>query len=188
MKSEHHYKIAFAVGLTVLVIMWWNGTIPSIVEQPIEVQLSGFEKIALLILIGFEAIPTILKQIWSVGAFTTLILSNGFSPIILGILLATGQLMGQMGLYIVGMFSKKINGESIGKIADKNHFLHKHHWLLYPAIPFMPLVGEGIMLASGHQRINPLKIIPFLFVSNLADNYKHIYQTVINLEVSEALG
>ncbi len=182
-------RIVIIAGL-VLVLFWWlsDTEFLQFVDSPIEISITGFEAFALAILILFEMIPTVLKQVWSVGAISTQLILTGFSPIILGVLLAVGQLIGQMILYGIGMFAKHLSGESVAKLADKNHFLHKHHFLIYLGVPFIPVLGEGIMLASGHQRINPMKIIPFLFISNLADNYKHIYQTVINLEIGEALA
>jgi hypothetical protein len=55
-------------------------------------------------------------------------------------------------------------------------------------VPFTGVLGDAMMLYSGHQRINPIKIIPFLFVANLAENYKWIYTQMFNLQLSDSFS
>jgi len=112
----------------------------------------------------------------------------GFSPILLGIILGIGQLAGQMILYGVGMFIRHVRKGSIGNLAGHNHFFHQHHFLIYLAVPFAGVMGDAVMLYSGHERINPIKMIPFLLVSNILDNYKWIYTQMFNLQLSDTFS
>jgi len=187
MLEKLHYRIVILGALIGAVYLWFNGielfSLNS--SQPIEIELTGFEQFALLLSILGEMIPSVAKQFISFGAIGIKLLMQGFSPIILGVILASAQTVGQMILYVIGMFVKQIHKGSIGDLASKNHFLHQHHFLIYLAVPFASVLGDFVMLTSGHQRINPLKIIPFLFVSNLADNFKWIFTSVAQLEVAD---
>ena len=136
----------------------------------------------------YEMIPSVAKQFYSASIITDKLLIQGFSPIILGFILAVGQLIGQMLLYVVGMLIKHVHKGNFGNMASSNHFFHQHHFLIYLAVPFIGVLGDAGMVYSGHQRINPIKIIPFLFVANLADNLKWIYTQMFNLELSESVS
>lgn len=145
-----------------------------------------FTRFALAVTFLYDAMPTIAQQ-FSISAITVQLLILGFSPILLAIISALGLLTGQMILYGVGMFVKKVHKGSIGNIAGKHHIFMKYHFLIYLMIPFVGIVGDFGMLYSGHQRISPLRIIPFLFVADLASTARWIIPTMAELEIGEAL-
>jgi membrane protein DedA with SNARE-associated domain len=86
------------------------------------------------------------------------------------------------------MLVRKVHKGSIGNIAGKNHFLHKYHFLVYLIIPFLGIIGDLAMIYSGHQRINPIKIIPFLIIGDFISSARWIYPAVAQLEISKLFG
>ena len=192
--TKNHHRLFLIAGLAVLVLLWLNNTTLFNINEnnPIELDFGisewdDFVVFAIVLSLFGEMIPSVAKQFISFGAVGIKLLIQGFSPLLFGFILALGQTVGQMLLYIVGMFVKQVRKGSIGDLASKNHYLHEHGFLIYLAVPFASLLGDAVMLYSGHERINPLKIIPFLFVANLLDNMKWIYTSVIQLEVSDIL-
>ena len=159
-------------------------------DEPMELNLEipddNFTRFALAVTFAYDALPTIVQQ-FSISAITVQLLMTGFSPIILAVISALGLLTGQMILYLVGIFIRKVHKGSFGDIAGNNHFLHKYHFLIYFAVPFVGILGDGAMLYSGHQRINPIRIIPFLFIADLASTARWIIPTVAELEIADAI-
>jgi membrane protein YqaA with SNARE-associated domain len=159
-------------------------------EMPPDINLeipdNDFTKFALAVTFAYDMLPTVAQQ-FSISAVTVQLLLTGFSPLLLAIISAVGLLTGQMILYVVGMFVRKIHKGSFGDIAGHHHFLHKYHFLIYFMIPFVGILGDGAMLYSGHQRISPLKIIPFLFIADLASTARWIIPTVAELELGDSL-
>ena len=155
-------------------------------ELNLDIPDDNFTKFALAVTVGYDMLPTIAQQ-FSISAITVQLLMTGFSPIILAVISATGLLAGQMILYVVGMFIRKVHKGSFGDIAGNHHFLHKYNFLIYFAVPFVGILGDGAMLFSGHQRINPLKIIPFLFLADLASTARWIIPTMAELEIADAI-
>ena len=159
-------------------------------DEPTELNLDipddNFTRFALAVTVGYDMLPTIAQQ-FSISAITVQLLMTGFSPIILAVISATGLLAGQMILYVVGMFIRKVNKGSFGNIAGNHHFLHKYHFLIYFAVPFVGILGDGAMVYSGHQRINPIRIIPFLFLADLASTARWIIPTMAELEIADAI-
>ena len=144
----------------------------------------NFIQFALAVQFGYDMLPTLAQQ-FTISAITVQLLMTGFSPLIIAVLSAVGLLLGQMILYVVGMFVRKVHKGSFGDIAGHNHFLHKYHFLVYFSIPFVGILGDAGMVYSGHQRINPLKIIPFLFVADLASTARWLLPTLAELEITE---
>ena len=197
MNSKPKKEIIVALAILVSVVVFINfsyGYEPfsatSFIENQSELNLDipddNFTKFALAVTIGYDMLPTIAQQ-FSISAITVQLLMSGFSPIILAVLSAIGLLAGQMILYLVGMFIRKVHKGSFGDIAGNHHFLHKYHFLIYFAVPFVGILGDGAMLYSGHQRINPIRIIPFLFLADLASTVRWIIPTMGELEISNAL-
>ena len=159
-------------------------------DEPMELNLEipddNFTRFALAVTFAYDMLPTIAQQ-FSISAITVQLLMTGFSPIILAVISAIGLLAGQMILYLVGMFVKKVHKGSFGNIAGHNHFLHKYHFLIYFSIPFVGILGDFAMIYSGHQRINPIRIIPFLFLADLASTARWIIPTVAELEIADAI-
>ena len=159
-------------------------------DEPMELNLEipddNFTRFALAVTFAYDMLPTIAQQ-FSISAITVQLLMTGFSPIILAVISAIGLLAGQMILYLVGMFVKKVHKGSFGNIAGHNHFLHKYHFLIYFSIPFVGILGDFAMVYSGHQRINPIRIIPFLFLADLASTARWIIPTVAELEIADAI-
>ncbi len=149
--------------------------------------LSDFQIFAISVSLGYDMLPTIAQQ-FSLGAIHTELLQSGFNPTVFVVLTAFALLGGQLILYLVGMFIRKVHKGSIGNIAGKNHFLHKYHFLVYLIIPFVGIIGDLAMIYSGHQRINPIKIIPFLIIGDLVSSARYIYPAVAQLEISKLFG
>lgn len=154
------------------------------VELDLIIPDDNFIRFALAVQFGYDMLPTLAQQ-FTISAITVQLLMTGFSPLIIAVLSAIGLLVGQMILYVVGMFVRKVHKGSFGDIAGHNHFLHKYHFLVYFSIPFVGILGDAGMLYSGHQRINPLKIIPFLFVADLASTARWLLPTLAELEITE---
>jgi len=192
LQEKHKIRILLLIGLGFLIFLWLtNINLFQIqVEMPTEISIpdDNFTKFALSVSALYEAIPSVLKQFYSVSIITDKLIILGFSPILLGIILGIGQLAGQMILYGVGMFIRHVRKGSIGNLAGHNHFFHQHHFLIYLAVPFAGVMGDAVMLYSGHERINPIKMIPFLLVSNILDNYKWIYTQMFNLQLSDTFS
>ena len=192
LQEKHKIRILLLIGLGFLIFLWLtNINLFQIqVEMPTEISIpdDNFTKFALSVSVLYEAIPSVFKQFYSASIITDKLIILGFSPILLGIILGIGQLAGQMILYGVGMFIRHVRKGSIGNLAGHNHFFHQHHFLIYLAVPFAGVMGDAVMLYSGHERINPIKMIPFLLVSNILDNYKWIYTQMFNLQLSDTFS
>ena len=152
-------------------------------DTEIQIPDDDFVRFAILVNVGYDMLPTIAQQ-FSIGATTTQLLMTGFSPLLLAIISAFALMTGQMILYVVGMLLRKVHKGSIGDLASKSHFLHEHHFLIYLMIPFVGILGDAVMLYSGHQRINPVKIIPFLLIANFASSLRWILSTLGQLEIA----
>ena len=191
LQEKHKIRILLLIGLGLAVFLWLSEDflfqIKVDVPTNIHIPSDGFTQFALAVSIFYEMIPSVAKQFYSASIITDKLLIQGFSPIILGFLLAVGQLIGQMFLYVAGMLIRHVHKGNFGNMASGNHFFHQHHFLIYLAVPFTGILGDTMMVLSGHQRINPIKIIPFLFVSNLADNIKWIFTQMFNLQLSESV-
>ena len=149
--------------------------------------LSDFQVFAILASVGFDMLPTIAQQ-FSLGAIHTELLQSGFDANLFVVITAFALLGGQLILYVVGIFIRKVHKGSVGNIAGKNHFLHKYHFLVYLIIPFVGIIGDLAMIYSGHQRISLLKIIPFLLIGDFISSARYIYPAVVQLEVSKLFG
>lgn len=133
-----------------------------------------FVTFAILIEFFYEFIPQTL-QLLGLGAITTRLLMTGINPFILGLITASGRLIGQMILYLVGRFFAKFIFKNRRREASAMHFMHKYHYLVFLFPAFLGALGDLIMLVAGHQKINPFRIMPVLFIGNLADAYKWIF-------------
>ncbi len=191
-KRKHVIRIVLGLALVGLIVSWLMGNqfIFKFNESPFEAFNSvEFVEFALIISFMFEALPSVVKQFVSVGAMNVRFLQlSTMNPLVFTAILSAGQLVGQMGLYGFGMIIKKVHKGSFGDLASKSHFLHEHHFLIYAIVPFAGVLGDAVMMYSGHQKINPLKIIPFLYMSNFADNFKHIYTTLGQLELESSFS
>ncbi len=147
---------------------------------------TDFVKFALVVSFAYDMLPTIVQQ-FSISAITVQLLLSGFSPVLLTIISALGLLAGQMILYGFGMFVKKIHKGSIGNIAGGHHIFMKYHFLIYLIIPFVGILGDAGMIYSGHQRINPIRIIPFLFIANIGSTARWVIPTVAELKIGDSL-
>jgi len=186
--------IVLFAGLAVLFVLYFGFNFePFLFFQPdnlteldISIPDDNFTRFALVVTFLYDAMPTIAQQ-FSISAIGVQLLMTGFSPVLFALISALGILVGQMVLYVVGMFLKRIHKGSFGDIAGKHHFLHKYHFLVFLMIPFVGIVGDGAMLLSGHQRINPIKMIPFLFIADVASTLRWIIPTLGELQISESL-
>jgi hypothetical protein len=174
-----------SVGLTVYIEEPFTFT-KYVSEINLDIPNDNFTQFALLVTIGYDMLPTVAQQ-FSIGAITVQLLMTGFSPILFGIISAFALLVGQMILYLVGMFVRRIHTGNFGNIAPHNHWLHKYHFLVFLTVPFLGLVGDGAMLYSGHQKINPLKMIPFLLIANFASTMRWILPTLAELELTDVV-
>ncbi len=156
-------------------------------ETIMPTELTEFQQFAILIGVGYDMLPTVVQQ-FSIGAIQTQLLQSGFSPHILVVITAFALLGGQMILYVVGMFVRKIHKGSIGNLASRSHFLHKYHFLIFAIVPFIGILGDAVMLFAGHQRASPLKIIPYLLIGNAVASARWIYPAMAQLEFGRFLG
>jgi len=161
--------------------------LPEYMFVNVPTELTEFQQFAILVGIGYDMMPTVAQQ-FSIGTIHTQLLQTGFSPVILVIFSTFALLGGQMILYTVGMFIKKIHKGSIGNLAGRSHFLHKYHFLVFMIVPFVGILGDAVMLFAGHQRANPVKIIPFLLIGNAVSSARWIFPAVAQLEIGKILG
>jgi len=143
-----------------------------------------FIQFALLVEFGWELLPQTV-QILGLGAITIRLLQTGINPFILGLLTATGRLLGQIILYFVGRLLVRYVFKKKTKEASAMHFMHKYHYLVFLFPAWLGAFGDLIMLTAGHQHINLLKIIPVLFIGNLADAYKWIFWDLGQIQVAD---
>ena len=141
---------------------------------------------AILVEFGYELLPQT-AQVLGLGAITTRLLSSGINPFILGLITATGRLIGQMILYSIGRFViARFLFKNKKKQASANHFMHKYRYVVFLFPAWLGAFGDFIMITAGHQKINPLKMIPFLFAGNLADAYKWIFWDLGQIELANS--
>lgn len=151
-----------------------------------DVGSDDFLSFAITVEILYELLPQT-AQVLGLGAITTRLLSTGINPFILGLLTATARLGGQMILYAVGRFViARFVIKNKRKEASTNHFMHKYHYVVFLFPAWLGAFGDLIMLTAGHQKINPIKMIPFLFAGNLADAYKWIFWDLGQIEVANS--
>lgn len=151
-----------------------------------DVASDDFLTFAIGVEIGYELLPQT-AQILGLGAITTRLLSSGINPFILGLLTATARLGGQMILYAVGRYVvAKFVIKNKRKEASASHFMHKYRYVVFLFPAWLGAFGDFIMITAGHQKINPLKMIPFLFAGNLADAYKWIFWDLGQIEVANS--
>lgn len=196
MKKKLKIEIVVGLSIALALLLYSNFVLmqePFLLVQPddlpeldLTIPDDDFVIFAIVVTYLYDMLPTIAQQ-FSISAISVQLLMTGFSPLLLAIISAFALLTGQMILYGVGMFVKRIHKGSFGDIAGHHHILHKYHFLIYLMIPFVGILGDGAMLYSGHQRINPLKMIPFLFVANFASSLRWIIPTVAELELANHL-
>jgi len=182
--GRFHEELAIIGGLAIIfvVIVLFNFT----EGRLFEIMIGEFEEFfgmiadddfltfALTIEILWELLPQT-AQILGLGAITVRLLSSGINPFILGIITATARLGGQIILYFVGRFIAKFFIKNTRREASAMHFMHKYHFIVFLFPAWLGAFGDFIMLTAGHQKINLFKIIPVLFIGNLADAYKWIF-------------
>jgi membrane protein DedA with SNARE-associated domain len=178
---------ALSVVLVIVMITAFTDIGTAIASLTITDKLSDFQLFAIIVSLGYDAMPTVAQQ-FSLGAIHTELLQSGFDPNLFVVLTAFALLGGQLILYLVGMIVRRVQKGSLGNLAGKNHFLHKYHFLIYLIIPFVGILGDLAMIYSGHQRINPLKFLPFLFIGDLISSARWIYPAVAQLEISKLFG
>ena len=144
-----------------------------------------FVAFALALEFGWELLPQT-AQVLGLGAITVRLLQTGINPIILGVFTALGRLGGQIILYYAGRLLAKFVFKKKSGQATASHFMHKYHYLVFLFPAWLGAFGDLIMLTAGHQHINILKIIPILFVGNLADAYKWIFWDLGQIEVADS--
>lgn len=186
-QEKRDIKVIAVLGIAIIAILyltliadtsitlWFNVTEEFALD-------SEYEQFAILLTFGYDALPTILQQV-SIGAISVMLLEDGFSPIALAVVSIGGLMTGHAILYGIGMSLKKMHKGSIGNIAGNNHWLHKYHFLVYFALPFLGVLGDAGFLYSGHQRINPLKIIPFVLVADIIITVKWIVPVLAQLQI-----
>mgnify|MGYP001557854272 CR=1 FL=1 len=142
---------------------------------------SEFVRYAVIVNFLYSVIPNTL-QLLSISGITVRLLQLGFSPFVLGFVIAVGNLASQLMLYFVGFaFYKFVRKKKKGS-PEATHFLHKYHYLVFLIPSWTGSLGDLIMLVSGHERVNLLKAIPFLFASNLTFAYVNVFWINAQLE------
>ena len=146
----------------------------------------NFVRNAVLIKFLWELLPRTV-QVVSISAINLRLLQTGISPIILGIITATGRLIGQIFLYFIGRYIAHYVLKDKRRTASASHFLHKYHYIVFFIPAFVGIFGDFIMLTAGHQKVNLLKILPILFAGDLADAYRWIYWDLAQLEIVKTI-
>ena len=136
--------------------------------------INDFTSFALVVNFLYSVVPNTL-QLLSISGITVRLLQSGFSPIVLGFVIAVGSLVSQLILYGVGLFFYRHVRRKKGDNASATHFLHKYHYLVFLIPSWTGSLGDLIMLVSGHERVNLIKAVPFLFSSNLAYSFLTVY-------------
>jgi len=159
------------------------------IEEPFMVSLDQirddeFIQFAVIVNFFYEWIPQ-LAHVIGIGAISTQLLMRGFNPWILGLIVATGNLIGQLILYTVGRLIYTARKKTWGSMASVQHFFHKYHYLVFLLPPWLGVVGDAIMIYAGHERISVWRIIPILFITDLAGAYRWIFPTVGQLEITD---
>lgn len=145
-----------------------------------------FLRNAVLLEFAYEILPQT-AQVLGLGAITTRLLQTGINPYVLGIITATGRLIGQILLYFAGRFIAKFIFKNRKKEASAMHFMHRFHFIIFLTPAWLGALGDIIMLTAGHQKINLIKIIPILFIGNLLDAYKWIFWGLATIEASDLM-
>lgn len=165
--------------------------LPEFEFMNVPTELSEFQQFALITIFAYDMMPTIAQQ-FSISAISTQLLQTGFDPILLTVIVSFALLAGQMILYLVGVIFKKlhhgVSKKGFGGAIFGNKFFHKYHFLIYLIVPFTGILGDAVMLYSGFARINPIRIIPFLYISNLASSARWIFPAMAQLEISKLFG
>jgi len=154
----------------------------------VTVEDDEFLTFALTVEVLWELLPQT-AQVLGLGAITTRLLSTGINPFILGLIMASARLGGQLilyafGRYIIARYFIKNKHSS----AKASHFMHKYNYVVFLFPAWLGAFGDFIMVTAGHQKINPMKMIPFLFAGNLADAYKWIFWDLGQIEVANSFG
>lgn len=148
--------------------------------------MTDFQRFAIVVTVLYDMLPTLAQQ-FSIGAITIQLIQSGFSPLLLGVVSVFALLGGQMILYGLGLIFKKfhhgINKSGFGNIAGHNHLLHKYHFLIYLIVPFVGILGDIVMVGSGHQRIRLIKIVPFLLIGNAISVTRWLAPAMFQLEL-----
>lgn len=142
-----------------------------------------FEAFAIFIHYVYEILPQT-AQVISIGTLGAVLLQRGFNPFILGAIVAFGKLTGQLTLYAIARFIRH-KGKKWGENATVQHWLHKYHFLVFLFPAWTGTLGDIIMLYAGSQKVSVVRIIPILYVSNLAEAYKGIFPAVGQLELAD---
>lgn len=127
-------------------------------------------------------------QLFGVSAISTVILIRGFNPLIFGLIVAFGMLIGHFIIYYVFRFGFHHNKKGLGGLASATHILHKYHFVAFLFVPWISIGGDALMIIAGHQRINPFKMAPILFISDLASAYWWIFVALGQLEIGNSIG
>ena len=193
--GKFHEELAVIGGLVIIfvVIVLFNFT----EGRLFEIMIGEFEEFfgmiadddfltfAVTIEFAWELLPQTV-QILGLGAITTRLLQTGINPFILGLITATGRLIGQLLLYLAGRFVARFLFKNTRKEASAMHFMHKYHFIVFLFPAFLGALGDIIMLTAGHQKINPFRIMPILFIGNLADAYKWIFYDLGQIELVQS--
>jgi len=193
--GKFHEELAVIGGLVVIfvVIVLFNFTEGRLFEIMIGefeeffgmIADDDFVSFAVTIEFAWELLPQSV-QLLGLGAITTRLLQTGINPFILGLITATGRLIGQLILYLAGRFIAKFLFKNTRKEASAMHFMHKYHFIVFLFPAFLGALGDIIMLTAGHQKINPFRIMPILFIGNLADAYKWIFYDLGQIELVQS--
>lgn len=194
---ERKLKLEIVIGLSLLVVasIYINLTYPNLVEgqandisESLEMMFGdNYTTFAIIVNYAYELLPQTAQQI-GLGAISTKLLILGFSPLLFTLIIALGKLSGQMIIYFASRFIFHFKKKNLGGLASANHYLHKYHFLAFLLPPWVGVVGDALMIIAGQQRINPIKILPILFVSDFLEAGKMVYWTMGQLEISDAVS
>ncbi len=188
-KQELHIVLPLVGALAFIIVLHFMGLsifvmFPQEIIEPIIGVDDDFTAFALLANFAYELIPQTLQQV-GIGAVSTVLLIRGFSPWAFGFVIALGKLTGQYIIYFAFRIGFHHRKKGFGSLASANHALHKYHYIAFAFAPWISIGGDALMAVAGHQRISPLKILPILFITDLAEAYKWVFWTLAQLEVTD---
>jgi len=195
MNNKTRKEIHMIIGLTLVVItvigLSFHTELELSLKQvfgEIEVMMTNeLVRFAVIINFLYELVPQTF-QVLGIGGIYVRALDSGVSPLVFVIGGTVGKLLGQLGLYYLGMHgTRKLFGKK-GGMANANHWMHKYHYLIFLLPPFTGALGDLIMLYAGHKKISLVKVMPIIIVADVIDQLRWVYWTLLQLQTADVLS
>ena len=189
-KKEVHMIIGLTLVVLTVIGLSFHTELELSLKQIIgEIEVAMTDELvrfAVLVNFLYELVPQSF-QVLGIGAIYTKALESGASPLYFVIGGTVGKLLGQLGLYYLGMHgTRRLFGKK-GGMASADHWMHKYHYLVFLLPPFTGALGDLILLYAGHKKISLIKILPIVTIANVLDQIRWVSWTLIQLETVEMI-